>query len=348
MTKVRKVRMNSFTQNLFETIGSPFASCNSELDVNDLIESYRYAALNRIPFLFLSNLNKRRGLGNLQTEYGLLSRRYSNIQKAFIKLSRFLDRASIQYAFFKSLRPYQEVTVDIDVIVFDPFFKASRAMRSAGYKLLGIGPLSATFRDSEANINIDLYEEVGASHIIYLDKEKLRDFTENRPAPNGLVFHSLCPEADLLSVIAHSVIKEQMYVLSEYFTTLYYLAGMSRESLGLFLSLVDECKLRSVAKVHLGITALLHSEFHNVLPKPLGSIISSLGRSELELSLVANAGFKMPHKYHLATVVKALIGKFGEEKARRSFGSQLMSMLSPDSGLSVLRDVFFHAQRETY
>jgi hypothetical protein len=259
-----------------------------------------------------------------------------------------LDRANIEYAFFKSIRPYEEVTVDIDIIVFDSTIRASQAMHAAGYKLLGVGPLSATFRDVEGAINIDLYEDVGASHIIYLDKEKLRDFTAMRQTPDGSSFRSLSPEADLLSVIAHSVIKEQMYVLSEYFTTLHYLAGMSTESLELFLSLTDKCKLRSVARVHLSITALLHNKFHSMLPKPLLVLLDSLGQSGLELSRVAEARFKVPHKYHPATTARALIEKFKEGKARRSFGSQFLSMIDPESGLSILRDAFSHVQRETY
>lgn len=340
--------MNPLTQTILGTVGSPFTSPDYDSENLGLTESYRYAALNRIPFLFLSSLKERRELGVLQNEYDLLSHRHGQIQGAFCKVTKVLDKSNIQYAFFKSLRPYKEVTVDIDVLVFNSAIDAAQAMHKADYQLLGAGPLSATFRDPEANINIDLYEEVGVSHIIYMDKEKLKEHVENRPGPQDLVFHSLCPEADLLSVIAHSVIKEHMYVLSEYFTTLHYLARMSNESLSTFLFLIDECKLHSVAKAHLGITALLHGNFYSKLPRPLAGLLKSLGHSGLESKLVADSGFKMPHKYHPTTVARALIEKFGEEKARRSFGSQLLSMLNPDSGLSVIQDALSHIQRETY
>jgi len=340
--------MNPLTQTILGTVGSPFASSDYRSDIESLTESYRYAALNRIPFLFLCSLKKRRELAILQNEYDLLSRRYNHIQGAFFKITEVLDRSHIRYAFFKSLRPYEEVTVDIDVLLFDSAIGAAQVMHKAGYELLGAGPLSTTFRDPEANINIDLYEEIGVSHIIYMDKEKLKERVENRPTPQGLVFHSLSPEADLLSVIAHSVIKEQMYVLSEYFTTLHYLTRMNNESISIFLSLVDECKLHSVAKVHLGITALLHSNFYDKLPKSLASLVRSLGQSGLESALVADSGFKMPHKYHPTTVIRGLIEKFGEGKARRSFGKQLLIMLNPDSGLSIMGNVLSHVQRQTY
>ena len=341
--------MNSLTHHFLRVVGSPFATSRHEPSTKDVSWFYHYAIKNRMSLLYLEALRKLDRLGFLQKEYDELVDKFAKTQSAIYRVSKILDGADIDYAFFKSVRPYQEVTVDIDILIFGSRYQeVIQAMQRAGYLFLGGGPLSTTFRDREARIDLDIYDEVGVSCIIYLDKDVLTNFVGNRKLSNGEVVRSLYPEADLLAVIAHSVVKEQMYVLSEYYTTLHYLADMKYEALNSFLSLADECRMRSAVKAHLGITALLHHGAHSSTPVSLIRLLKKLDMDRLELMRVEEMGFHMPYKYHSITTVKALIEKFGEEKARRSFASQTLNMLNPRFASSVVKKAIYHASRETY
>lgn len=341
--------MSSLTCQLLKVIGSPYANTTPDLDTQHLLKLYNYAVKNRIPLLYLKSLRKYDKLGALQKEYNELIDKYANVQEAFYKVSCILDKADVNYTFFKSIRPYQEVTVDIDILIFGPKYKeVIRVLRSANYTFLGRGPLSTTFRDSDARINLDIYNDVGVSNIIYLDKDKLGQFVGDRNLSNSLIARSLDPEADLLAVIAHSVIKEHMYVLSEYYTTLHYLEAMTHKALCSFVSLADKCRMRLAVKTHLGITALLHYCAHSIVPECIVELIKILDANHLELSLVAKMGFYMPHKYHPITITKALIDKFGEKKARVSFGLQTLNMLNPKFTSSFVKMALHNIFRETY
>ena len=341
--------MNSLTLQFLRGVGSPFAGSDHEVFTEDLSRLYHHALKNRMALLYLDFLKKLDKLGSLRKEHDKLIGEYARAEKVIYRISKMLDRASIDYTFFKSIRPYRESTADFDILVFgSKYEEVIRAMASAGYKFLGYGPLSTTFRDEEARIDLDIYDEVGVSRIIYLDKDMLTKFIGYRTLSNGEVVRSLIPEADLLAVIGHSVVKEQMYVLSEYYTTLYYLADMKWEALNSFLSLIDKCRMHLAVKAHLGITALLHHGAHSSIPVVLLQLLKKLGLDRLELVRVEEMGFNLPYKYHPVTVIKALIEKFGEEKARRSFVFQALNMLNPSFTSSVVKKTIHHFFRETY
>ena len=341
--------MDSVVHKFLRIVGSPFADSSYEPNTQDASQFYQYALKNRMSLLYLDALEKIGRLGSLKKEHDKLIDKHTETERAIHRVSKMMDRACIDYALFKSIRPYREVTVDIDILTFDSsYLEVVRAMQRAGYVFLGRGPLSTTFQDSEARIDLDIYDEVGVSHIIYLDKDILKNFVGNRKLSNGDVVRSLYPEADLLAVIAHSVLKEQIYVLSEYYTTLYYLAGMDYETLSSFLSLVSKCRIRSAVEVHLGITALLHWEAHGFIPVCLMRLLKKLDVNCLEPARFVETGFHMPYKYHPITIIKAFNEKLGEEKARRSFASQTFNMLNPKFALSLVEKVFHHLSRETY
>jgi effector-binding domain-containing protein len=341
--------MNLATHQLLKVIGSPFINFNCKISTYEIENLYRHARNNKIPLLYLESINNYKKLGSLGSEYEKLKRKYAKIEEAIHQISLKLNSWGISYAFFKSIKPYQEVTVDIDVLVFGSRYKdVIRKLKNSDYKFLGCGTLSATFRDKWAGVDFDIYNEVGVSRVIYLNKDLLESFVGERRLWNGEAVCALCPEADLLAVIAHSVLKEQMYVLSEYYTTLYYLANMRNDALNSFLYLVDKCKLRLAVETHLGITALLHKEVYGKLPLCLAKLIKMLKKNHLELLHGIEKGFTMPYKYHPITIVKAFLEKSREEKARRSIALQALNMCNPKFAFSVIDKTLYHIRRKTY
>ncbi len=349
---------DSLTTKFLNLIGSPFIdnrNVNYELnglDSNEISKLYYYAIKNRMVLHFLESLKKANKLvGSMKTEYDRLIVKYSDTNDVIQRASNVLDKTGAQYALFKSVRPYEEVTVDIDVLVFGNEFdyeKVISTLYQEDYDFLGDGPLSKTFRDRIGRVGLDIYYEVGVSHIIYMNKDNFKSVVSKRKIRENQFALSLSPTADLLAVIAHSVIKEQMYVLSEYYTTLYYLADMSDEELKSFLDLADRCKLTLAVKTHLGITALLHYRAHGSIPDSIRKLLKVMGVNPLELSRIEEKGLLIPYKYHPITIIRALFEKFREHKARRSLAKQFYSLLNINFTSSFVGDLLKHINREAY
>lgn len=78
------------------------------------------SALNRMPLLFLYALNRRGSLGKLEAAYREAYANFLRTYDAIGRASATLEDAGIEYALFKTLRPYPATTVDIDTIIFGP------------------------------------------------------------------------------------------------------------------------------------------------------------------------------------------------------------------------------------
>lgn len=308
---------------------------------------YRRAKNNRMLLLYLSALHHAGMLGAHASEYAELHAKSIDTYDAMSRLSETLHEAGITHTMFKTIRPYLSTTVDLDVIIFDleKYQTSIQTMHAAGYLTLGDGPNSTTVQDPVIGIGIDLYHEVAVSHIIYLDKQKLRRHVVDNPLPNRKVAKSLSPPADLLALIAHATVKEHMYTVSEYYTTVHFLSRMSPVDLRTFIALTRDYGLVRSVQVHIGLTAYLHRAAHGSIPSGLRHIIVELGVNSLELQRLTEA----PHKFHPLTIVQVLMEKMrSESKTRRSLATQFASMLNPTFTLQFLRDLLDHVFRESY
>jgi len=337
------------TRTLLSVVGSPFEAQRDVKVEEDLSSVYSYAAQNRMALLCLEALDGR-GIKVFRDDCEKLGNNYSQAMGLAIRVSDLLEDAGVDYALFKSLRPYREATVDVDALAFGSSYDdALKAMREAGYSLLERGPLSATFRDSESKLGVDIHDEIGVSHLIYLDKEKLGKHVVRREVLGGGFVRTLSPAADLLAIISHSVLKEQMYVLSEYYSTLFHLyedpGGTIASSLR---SLAEKCKLEFALKIHLGITASLHRDVHGFVPECIEDARDGLEIGSWEFSRARKLGIGFPLKYYPMTTAKALAGLLRESKGRHSVALQALKMFDPHFSLRVAGQLFRHMTRETY
>jgi hypothetical protein len=335
------------TLNLLKLIGTPFNNFKNELNIIDITELYQFSNKNRMPLLYLRSLSELDIPNKYQSEYVKLTNQWLSIEERIKEILKILEKKRIKYTTFKSIKPYIETTVDIDLLIFDEYEDAVRELQNAGYILLERGPLSSTFRDPEIKIDYDIYDEVGVSHIIYYDKEVVKEKLIEKTFTTGGYIKSLSPDTDLLAIIAHSVIKEQMYILSEYYSTLYYLKRMDETDIDSFLIMSEKLRLNTAVKAHLGITYNIHKMVHKVEPTPLRTIISRLGYDGFETNRVLENGFKMPHKFHPFTLLKALGEQFQEPKSRRSVAEQLKNMANPRFLADFIPRLLSHVIRET-
>jgi hypothetical protein len=336
------------TLRLLRFIGSPFVANTLEIDGENISELDQVSLKNRIRFLFLETLREKGNLGDLETIYAQEKKRCAVGFEAMCRVSKILADSGIQYALFKTIRPYTFTTVDIDIVIFGDglhFWKAVESLQMAGYNLAARGPSSCTLRDPKANLGVDLYKEIAVSFLTYMDKRKLNNFVTVLKLGNGGSVKSLKPEADLASIIAHSVIKEQMYTLSEYYTFVHYLKKFNVQS---FLEIVKQNNLVYATRTHLSITAFLHRVAHEFVPEELQQILDVFGEENMEKSRLIGSKLETPHKYHPITVARSLLEIAKGKEVIKSVGAQLIHMLNPNISRDFLIKLVNHVRRETY
>jgi hypothetical protein len=341
------------TIKLLRVIGSPFVSSReAPKDENEAYELYICALKNRMPLLYLSALKKANKLERLKTVYDKSNKKSLMTFNAISRASGTLKDAFVPHTLFKTLRPYPATTVDIDILILESdheYKKAVATMLNAGYEMLGFGPNSTTVKDPYMDIGVDLYREVAVSYIVYLDKNKLRSqVIEKDIDSSGEPVRTLSPLADLVALIAHSVIKEHMYTLSEYYSTLYYLAQMDESDLTTFIEIIRKNAIVNAAQVHIGITAKLHEVAHGSVPQEIRIITRGIQKDAFEVRRLERS-FKTPHKFHPITLSRTLFEKIRrEKKTRETMVKQIMSLFNLSFTGSVIRQVVDHFIRESY
>ncbi len=318
------------------------------LSDSDLLVLHRFSIKNRMPMLYLEAITEGHKRLLLKSAYERELVKYSITLDAISRVSLLLAKNGIKHAVFKTVRPYTSTTVDIDTLIFGgmaDYAKSIEAMQKAGYKLIVKGPRSATLKDQKARIGIDLYNQVAVSYIIYIDKEKLTDHVRETILPGGGSVYTLQPEADLVSIIAHSILKEQMYTISEYYTFLCYLEKMRIET---FIELAKQLNVASAVRTHATITAVLHKMAHGTVPRQLAQIIKILGIQNLETERLTQEEFDTPHKYHPLTIAASFWEIARGRQSRDSMAFQIYQLGNIGFSRKFLKALMEHIFRKTY
>lgn len=336
------------TLDLLRFLGSPFEeSAEHPFNRSKQAELYQCARKNRILYLYLHTIYRKNPTDST-IDFKREKRKYLKTIDAITKASQVLAGADIDHAIFKTIRPYESTTVDIDILIFGgriDYLRSFDAMRKAGYKTVAIGPQSTTLKDPDVSIGIDLYENVAVSFITYLDKRNLVEHATTIRMPNGLPAKTLKPHADLAAIIAHSIMKEQMYTLSEYYTFLEYLKNVNTKDL---IEVARANNIMLAMRAHSSITALLHNAAHRSFPDKIKQILAAFGEDTLETTLIAKKNLKTPHKYHPLTIAKSLLEITKGEKSRNSIATQIIHTLHPKITKDVVSKLLKHVTRETY
>lgn len=367
---------------LLKIIGCPLLP-ESQLPVEDSEspELYDYAVRNKIPLLYLEALKRRGELDKLKPQYEERAQKYITFINGISKVSRVFETANIEYAAFKTIKPYATVPGDIDIVIMgnnDNYKKAVEALLRAHYvpemsdvvsvealtsddmyeeaaerlsrPTYGgrhISPSGADFIDTENNVDIDLQKELAVSYIIWLDKDRFRGNIIDAELSNGGKVKTLTPQFDLAVVITHSII-EQLCLLSDYYTLLFFLAQMGERESNDFLRIVKANNLVAATKSFIGVAAALSEAAHGSIPSKMQELINELGYYTREAESLRNKNFLMPHRYKVSTLTRFLRGKLKERKFRDSLLTQMVRMLRPALARQVFSEVIYRRRRETY
>jgi hypothetical protein len=301
-----------------------------ELEGRYLPEIFSIARGNKIPLTYLNAISpeERRNIPEYNYHYVRLQR----LLEITSEISELLGGRDINYVIFKTLRPYPEDVTDIDVLNLGSrrdYKRMIEALRRVGYIFMERGAYCTTFRDYKTRFKtelmIDVYDEISVVYLIYLDKRKLSHYISEKELPTGQAVRIFSPEAELLATIAHSAIKENHYILAEYFATLHYLALMDQPSIEELIDIVRENKLVNAFRWHLTITSMLHKFAFNSIPEKLSDLLFRLGGPWSKVHRQVFESMYPPYRCDPLTLTAVFREKMQDSVFKRSLCHQIFS-----------------------
>ena len=110
--------LSNQTLKLLRTVGSPFLSTTEiSKEGNESLELYNHAVKNKIPLLYLDTLKQQTNLNELKSQYEEEHARYLKFLDGVARVSEVLNVADIEYAIFKTIKPFPTVHGDADIII---------------------------------------------------------------------------------------------------------------------------------------------------------------------------------------------------------------------------------------
>lgn len=296
------------------------------LDANSYLE---LAEENKIPLLFLESIPEREKENLEGSRY---EDWYENTLKLAIFTTRKLRDEGIEHTFFKTFKPFPYTPSDVDVLLRyeDDLDYAIGTFEKEGFKSLERSFYGSTLFSPEHDLNLDLTTRIDVSGLIYLDKERIFEETEEKNLKNCRV-RTPKPPTDLSIVASHSLYKEQMFLMSDYYTLL-----MQTEYLGDALEFAEKAKVKPALLWALDVTSTItESAFgpENKLTKELDSLL----RDEAQTWKAEKEFSKMPYNCSITLLIKALVRKMSEDqKARKSTPKFLKNFFNPSTILETM------------
>jgi hypothetical protein len=324
---------------------------------------YSLAKKNKIALLYLESLRSSGSLINagLAEEYERQAMLREKQRMTACRAAEVFNKNDIDYAVFKSILPFPATPNDVDIIHFgddSAFDRSIKALTTAGFREIK-GEADAAQRmvhdlrehdhlilHEKDVFDVDIYQQISASQMIYLEKSGLRRYVEKKDV-SGVPINMLTPEAELVAIAIHNIIPEMIFTLSAYYTTLYYLAGMKTENIDRMIALAGENCANTALKVHFSIVSALHEATYGTVPDEIGYVLDKIGTAR-ESKVLEKNGYLMPYKYGFSTLATVMAEKMGRKEFRRSFVRQLVFMTNPRSGKWVLNNILWRMKRETY
>lgn len=158
----------------------------------------------------------------------LLRQRRAAIRQAVGRVATALTGVPVEWAVFKTIRPFDFTPSDVDLVVFgdNQAHQLATRLSEHGYRREPGAPHTLTVCDLVTDVGIDLYQDIAASRFVYIDRAILRPYC--RPTDiDGIVVPMLGSIGELLAILAHAVFKEQLFTLADYLTVRHYGASFT-------------------------------------------------------------------------------------------------------------------------
>jgi hypothetical protein len=348
----------SYALDLLRFIGLPhvvdghgFENADEQLLLNHFLLSER----NKVPLLFLERaLEIESQSKSLQMLFNKYKERSRFVFDLMARVNEKLASSKTEYVVFKTFKPFPFITVDIDIIfpTRKELMKACSILSRGGFPVAGSGAYSVSLFSPKHDMNIDLQLEMSVSQMVYLNKQQLRKHKTEMNV-DGCTVPVFDQPAELLTVVAHSFYKEQMFTLSEYYTVALRMLSMSDKQLKTLLELAEQAHVEMSLKLILNmVNSLTEAAFKRKLPA-LTDTASLIRPSQIEeeIEKVAHSRFvhnhNLPYKFPPSVVAAAFLTKFARDPfLRTTMKQQFVEIVSNSSRF--FGDTLMHITRDTY
>jgi hypothetical protein len=192
------------TVKLLKTLLGSYSPSNKEVE--------RLAGVAKLNKLYLAYL--RRVGDSLWDELIREEARYRWFIRNAAEVVGVLEGIGATYALYKFRRPFEHVSVDLDILVrVEDVLRAVRALVSRGFRVIVWEPYTVTLVRS--GFIVDLYTYPSFAWIVYMNGERLLDCCVEEVNVGGLVAKALSREAEVSVAAAHAVYKEHMVLLMD-------------------------------------------------------------------------------------------------------------------------------------
>lgn len=343
----------SKVKNLLNIVGTPFNDSNFEnLENSNFKELYHLAFKNKIELLFLESLEKNGLIGDLKGELDNQRQRMKLQRKTWGRVIDVLNETKCKYAVIKSIFPFSAVPNDIDIIMLgndDEYYHSIEFLKKNQFKILGEAKLEINLIDTTTTnlknyyaVNeIDLYKEVGASRLIYMNKKKLANYIQENEI-NGRKVGALKPYAEMAVSSFHTIYPERMYTLLIHLFILDTIKKMNLSNIDELIRLCKEQSINNGILNTLRVTETVQEKVFGEIPKELSYLRNQFGKKKnIELN-------DLPYIYPMKILLNSLWGKRKERTFVISAFRQAVAMLNPRTTNFVIKIHKERASRDTY
>lgn len=315
-------------------------------------ELYEFAYKNKVGLFFLQRLKDIGELSPLEDRYAVDMSRYKTTLRIAINVSAAISEYTRDFAIFK-FKFFPHTPGDVDILFFlskKDYLKTVDYLLNNGYFKICECPSQITVgetKNAKDGEYIDLYNEVSASYVIYQDKEPLSEH-KIRVDCHGESILALDPIADLPVVITHSVIPEQLFTLSDYYTALYYIQKMDKKGLNKLAQILKESKVTRAGIAFLSITSTVHEKVYGFVPDKITYLMEEIGWDSKTKTEIISTDFDLPYRYSVSTVIMALAERMRNRNGLKSILTQGVGMLDPRMMKWVVWNIIDRRKRETY
>jgi hypothetical protein len=239
-------------------------------------EIYKLAGIAKLNKLYLAYL--RRVGGVLRDELIREEAKYRWFMRNVAEVVNVLESVGATYALYKFRRPYEHVSVDLDILIrVDDVSKVVKALVYRGFRAVVWEPYTVTL--SRGGFIVDLYTHPSFAWVVYMDGGRLLDCCVEEVNVGGLLAKALSRDAEVAVAAAHAVYKEHMVLLMD---CLVAWSRMNKRALdvavehgveGALEALLEACSLvrRGLveAPYRLKLHVLLKAYTHKALHDPL-------------------------------------------------------------------------------
>jgi len=340
---------------ILNIVGTPFNEPNFDgLEKYDVKELYQTAFNNKIGLLFLESLAEKNKIGELTVELESQRKLKLQQQNTWQRTADVLNKTGCKYVIIKSIFPFPAIPNDVDVLMLGgdkDYRKAIEYLKNDKFVVLDEAALEINLRDATTAktlknlekewVDIDIYKEVGASHLIYMDKNKLKNYLEEVSFYDRKV-SVLKPQAELATNIFHAIYPERIYTLLLHLLILHTIKNMIPSDEEDFLKLCSEQKIENAVLNTLRVTESIQEICFGESPMKLSKLREKFGKKK-EIYLQ-----KIPYVYPIGILFRSLVGKTRQGIFLKSFLKQIVFMFNPRTAQFVIKIYKERSDRDTY